>query len=275
MVRTTALMTAATALIGVSSAHAYVNTMYSVGFEPSTIGTQIAMLDSSGYDYNNPANLDPGRLDSGFTADVLNGSGVPILTTDTTSLITRVFRVDTPTTLTDTAGDLNLEVGDLVFAYTIDLVGMSPNAIETLSNFNIFASSLLEPMNSDIFTADNVKGRGFSTAGLGNGTSAVPVSAPFDFESFPGLFSALDWAFPATQADQMMNGESITFLMFTKPSNIEVGLSGFSGEPGQAPLTTDSTANGVPVLVPIVPAPGAIVLAGIAGFIGTRRRRSN
>ncbi len=274
MVRTTALMTAATALVGVSSAHAYVNTMYNVGFEPSTIGTQIAFLDSSGYDYNDPANLDPGRLDSGFTADILDGGGSPIATIGTTSLVTRVFRVDTPTTLTDTSGDLDLAAGDMVFAYTIDLVGLSPNAVETLSNFNIFASTVTVPNNSDIFTNDNVLGRGFTTAGLLNGTSAAPESQAFDFGNVAGVISTLDWAFPATQADQMPNGTSITFLMFTRPSLVEVGLSGFSGEPGQAPVTTDSTANGVPVLVPIVPAPGAIALAGLAGIAAMRRRRS-
>ncbi|GAB4548827.1 MAG: hypothetical protein Tsb0013_09640 [Phycisphaerales bacterium] len=274
MVRTTALMFAAGVVMTTTAANAYVNTMYSVGFEPSTIGTQIASLDSSAYDYNDPANLDAGRLDSGFTADVLDGGGNPIFETDRTTLITNVYRVDTPTTLTDTDGNLNLEAGDLIFAYTIDLVGASANAVDTLSNFNIFASTISEPFNSDIFDGSIIKGRGFTTAGLTNGTGAVPVEQAFDFGTVGTFLSTLDWAFPAAQASQMQNSESITFLMFSRPASVEVGLSGFSGEPGQAPATTDSTANGVPILVPIVPAPGAFALAGVAGLTLITRRRS-
>lgn len=281
----TAMMIPACLLLATGSAFGYVNTMYDPGFEPSLIGTQIAGLDiaNTSYDFNAPGNLGS-NTQSAFTRDIDLGGG-NFLTVAETSLVSRVFQVQTPTLLTDPSGDLQLDQGDLVFEYTLNLVGRTAGETDVLLTLQEFDISALSPnplfpsYTSNIFDSSIVKGRGFSVAGLANGTAQDPDAGANDFQTqgLPGgdpFLSQLAWQFDGGQPLEMLNGTSIRFLMFTKPALVEEGRSSLTASPGQVSSDTATVANSVPVLVPVLPAPGAGMLAVLAGVVcGTRRRR--
>ncbi|MEM1424755.1 MAG: hypothetical protein AAGH64_12235, partial [Planctomycetota bacterium] len=223
---------------------------------------------------------------SAFTLDVPLGGG-SFFQAGESSLVTRVYRVDTPTVLTDASGDLTLDAGDLVFEYTLDLVdGMgSDNVLSTFQEFDVSAAVpnafFPDAINSALFDETIVKGRGFSVTGLGNGTAQIPDADNNDAEfnqALPPLLpdpflSSLAWQFDGGQLEEMTDGTSIRFLMFTKPATIEEGRSSLTANPGQVTGDTQTIANGVPVLVPVVPAPGAGLLALVAGATGVSGRR--
>jgi hypothetical protein len=265
---------------------AYVNTMYSTGFDPSVFGAPIASLDitSTAWDFPLDANeVLQGKKDSGFKAEILNGSGVPIALDpfaipNKTSLRTDVYTVTAPTVVPDGSGNLNLQPGDLVFAYRLRLVANNTNTVETLQEFGVqgFGGDL---GGFGAFNSSIVIGRGFSISGLAVPSADFPASDAADFEEGdfggPGLeYSSLEWNWLfSDQAAQMPNGKEITLLVFARGATFAEGFAKFSGVSGQAGSGTSTVANNAPVLIPVVPTPGASALVLGAGLMVARRRR--
>jgi hypothetical protein len=259
-----------------TSAAAYVNTMYTSN-DPATYGSLVQSLDVANTSYNFP--VEPNRTNSGYLAEILDpGTGLPLslnpaVNPNTTSIRSDVFEVNTTTTLTDPSGDLTLNPGDLVFSYTIRLVGASDNTVNSLREFSV---SALGPLlgGVDIFDTSILKGRAFSLDGLPFATANAPEAAPGDLNLTGVPFiSTLAWQWSDAVAQQLQNGEEVRLLMFSEPALITDGVGLLDGTPGQAVTGTDEGADNIPVLVPAIPSPGAAALFAIAGLAARRRRR--
>ncbi len=279
-----ALGTAALAALTVP-ALAYVNTMYTGATDPSSYGSLVASLNitSTGWDFPVDQNeLDQGKTNSGFKAEMLIGGGPnypvdPLVNPNRTSLQTDVYSVTAPTVIPNGAGNMNLLPGDLVFAYRIRLVGVSSNAIDTLQEFGIGGLGT-EFGGYGAFDSSIVLGRGYSVAGLSTPSTQFPVENIGDFEEEnygPGWeMSSLEFNWPfGNQSAQMGNGKRITLLVFARGATFTDGWAKFAGVSGQASQSTSTVANNAPVLIPVVPTPGASVLAIAAGVFASRRRR--
>jgi hypothetical protein len=265
---------------------AYVNTMYSVGFDPSVYGAPIASLNitSTAWDFPLDANeVLQGKKDSGFKAEILDGSGFPIapdvfVNPNKTSLQTDVYSVTSATVIPDGSGNLNLVPGDLVFAYRIRLVGNNTNTVETLQEFGIngFGGDL---GGFGAFDSSVVLGRGYTVSGLATPANDFPAADAADFEEGdffgPGSeYSSLEWNWDfGNQAAQMNNTHQITLLVFARGAIVTDGFAKFAGVSGQAGTTTSTVANNAPVLIPTVPAPAASTVLLAAGVLASRRRR--
>jgi hypothetical protein len=272
------------------AADAYVNTMYSAGFDPDAqFGAPFASLDIASTSWNFPLDqneIDQGKKDSGFLAEILDPSGNPLVldpgtSPNTTSLRTDVYRVSSPVTITDPSGDLDLLPNDLVFAYTIGLVGNNGNTLETLQEFKVKGVDDNPPFFSGdgAFTEDILLGRGFTLAGLSNPTAAnrAPVAVDGDLEVdqlFGANLSSLEfnWTFSG-QSEQIRNTEEITLLVFARGAIVVDGLASFAAVSGQAGQGTSMVANDAPILIPTVPGPGAASVFALAGLAACRRRR--
>ena len=290
MIRSSMLLTSAgTVLALTSAASAFVDTMYAAPTDPSTYGSLVASLDIASTSWDFPFNNGAGKLDSGYKAEILDGSGNPLVldfgvSPNKTTLVTDVYRVTSATTIPDGSGNLNLIPGDLVFAYRIGLVGNNANTIDTLYEFSVggIEAGSFWDANGDAggyFDSSIVLGRGYTVDGLGAATGQFPLTGPGDFSSSSpgglGYLSQLDfdWEF-GNQAAQMDNAQQITILMFARGAQISNGFGKFVGTAGQAAPTTDQNANNAPILIPVVPSPGAFGLLAIVGLAsGSRRRR--
>jgi hypothetical protein len=267
---------AATTLIVAPAASAYVNTMFDSA-DPATFGSLVQSLDIASTSWNFPFDTGTGKTNSGFKAEILDpGTGAPI-TLDptavpaTTRLVTNVFRVDTPTTLTQGSDSISLTPGDLVFSYSIQLTGGNANTVDSLREFTVtaFADAL---GGEGVFDSTILKGRGFSLDGLASPAGNTPAAEQGDLTESP-FFSSLDWSWGIEQSGQLQNGSEIQLLMFSRPAQIVGGTANFIGVPGQAITGTDPLAVGAPVLIPLIPAPGSAALLALAGLAASRRRR--
>ena len=259
-------------LVTAASANAYVNTMFESLADPSTYGSLIASLDIADTSWDFPPDTSFGYTNSGYKAETLVAD-VPVLTNDTTTLVSEVYSVTTQTTFVNGPDSLTLNPGDRVFSYRIRLTSPNSNTIDTMREFGV--TGLAESFGGEGFFDDSiVLGRGLSVAGLGSGTANFPEPVAGDFDFLGGVFGSLDWQWPVNAIDQMNAGEEITLLMFTRNVPVVEGLAKFVGVPGQSSLITDPNANNAPVLIPAIPGPGAAVglLAG-GLLVGARRRR--
>jgi hypothetical protein len=287
MIRAAHLAIGSAALTAITMpASAYVNTMYSVGFDPSVFGAPIASLNITSTAWDFPLDASEvlqGKKDSGFKAEILDGSGFPLVpdpfvNPNKTSLQTDVYSVTAPTVIPDGSGDLNLLPGDLVFAYRLRLTGNNANTVETLQEFGVngFGPDL---GGFGAFDSSVMLGRGYTVSGLGAATTEFPLADPSDFEEGdlfgPGSeFSSLEWNWQfGNQAAQMGNAEQITLLIFARGAVVTEGFAKFAGASGQAGTTTSTVANNAPVLIPTIPAPAGTTLLVGAGLMAARRRR--
>lgn len=230
--------------------------MYAVNQNLATFTNLVATLDIASTAYNFPFD-NTQYTTSGYVREV---GGNPI---DTTGLVTNVYQVTTQTDI----GGFTLNVGDMIWAYTIDLVSASSNTVTSLAEFQVGGFSFL---GTDIMDGSLVLGRGYLTPDGGVNT---PLGNPGDFEDLGALGSSLDWQWSNDVALQLGNDETITLLMFTSAALIGEGHANFIAPPIQAD-GVDPIANGAPVLIPIaIPAPGAAgVFVGL-GLFASRRRR--
>lgn len=288
MIRSASLLTCAGALLAMSSsATAFVDTMYAAPTDPSTYGSLIASKDILSTSWFFPTGA--GKLDSGFVAETLDGAGNPTgidfgANPFMTTIVSDVYEVTTPTSIPDGSGNLNLQVGDLVFAYRIRLVGNNANTVETMYEFSVggIEAGGFFDSNGDgdgYFDENIVLGRGYTLAGLTTPAGAVPQTENGDFYSGDlgiglGSFSQLDfgWEF-GNQSNQLDNAEEITILMFTRNAVIGDGFGKLTGVAGQSGPTTDQNANRAPLLIPVIPGPASIGLAALAGGVAATRRR--
>lgn len=253
LLATTAILGSAS-LAGSASA-VFDPAMYSVA-DIGSFTNLVATLDIASTSYSFP--FDNGQYTtSGYVREV----GGQVI--DSTGLVTNVYEVTQQTNI----GGLTLNAGDMIWAYTIDLVSASTNTVTSLSEFQVGGLSFL---GTDVMDGSLVLGRGFLTPGAGVDT---PIGNPGDFEDLGMFGSSLDWQWSDDVAMQLGNDETITLLMFTSAALIGEGLANFIAPPIQA-NGVDPIANGAPVLIPIaIPAPGAAgVLLGF-GLFSSRRRR--
>lgn len=251
-----AALLAASTVAGTAAA-AFDPTMHSVTGNLSSFSTLIMSLDIATTSYNFPFDTNQFNT-SGFVREI---NGQPV---ENTGLVTNVYQVNQQTSI----GGLTLGVGDMVFAYTIDLVSASTNTVTSLSEFQVGGLSFL---GSDVMDGSLILGRGFLMPGAGVDT---PLGNPGDFSDLGAAGSSLDWQWGPTVAEQLGNSESITLLMFTSAANIGNGLANFIAPPIQAPGVSP-VATGAPVLIPVlIPAPGVtgLFVAFGAMHLGRRRR---
>lgn len=252
----TYLVPAAVLCSGITTAHAGLVSpeMFQLLGDPmATWGAPIASLDvnsETGYTWA-----------SGYEVQFPNGLGQ-----DITELTTRVYNVSSGMVLNQGPDSLTLNPGDKVYAYTITLVEDSATTVDTIAEFQV---GLLSFIGGPIMDGALVKGRGFVNTGV-NGPAGGDGS---DFEDLGGFGSSLDWKWPALEANQVQNEQTITLLMFTSNSVPIEGIGDIRAPTGQI-SGAGNISNLIPVLVPTtVPTPGAAAIGVIAGVLCTRRNR--
>jgi len=258
---------AAAVLLAGEARSAFDSTMYDVGLDLNTFSTLQATqtIDDTGYQFNVPG----GFASSGHTITV----GPTVV--DKTEVTSRVYRVNSQQMIMQGPNSLTLEAGDRIFAYTIDLVDASSSTVRRLKEFQLFGfdESLIGggPPGSDFDNMDPnlLKGRGFLTPAGGVQT---PLSGGagdlFDF----GGGSNVDYDWPDGETNQLANSESITLLLFAKPSIIGNGWADLISPPLQD-ASIFPEADFVPVLIPLVPGPGVLATLALGGLAAARRRR--
>ncbi len=262
-----------TLIASATASAAYTDTIFTGAADPASYGNLVASLDIASTAWDFPVGAS--KLDSGYKAEILDGSGNPLAldpgtSPNTTSLRTDVYEVTSATSV----GTINLVPGDLAFAYRIGLTGENTNTIETLQKFGVFGLNPdFFPQGDGTFTQDQLLGRAVSVNGLGNPATSFPTGSAGDLE-ISMFFSQIDfeWEF-GNQNAQMNAGEEVTLILFARDAIVIDGFASFAGTAGQAPATTDQNANDAPVLIPGIPTPGSIALVGLGGLAAVRRRR--
>lgn len=233
---------------------AWDNTLYSAP-DPSTFGTQIDFLNAN----------DTYAWPSAFV------NQVGPVTVDTSSLTTTVFQVHTQTVINIGQGPMVLNPGDHVFSYRYHHVsGNTSTLLDSINELqiqgldpNIFPSphprGLVDPIDFNL-----INGRGYFVPGTAG--SPDDIGDPRDDFIF-GQSIDFEWTGPIS--DQVENGEDIILMLFTGPG-IAIG-NGYSAVGGPPP--PPGAAQNIPVLIPIIPSPGAAALAGLAIGLGATSRR--
>lgn len=222
-----------------------------------SFATPIASLDALATGYAFPEN-------SGFAWYF---DGIPLASTE---VETTVYRITDAQTIGSGSATASLEVGDLVFAYRIKLVtGVPSGTVSTLVEAQVIGAPLFG-FGQDLMPASFINGQGFVTPSHTN----VPDQANQTGDDTFG--SSIDFEWPGGDNANLDNNQEITLLMFSGPASIGQGVMNLFAPPGQVGgLTGIAQGNEAPpVLIPIVPTPGAIGLLAAAGvFAGSRRRR--
>lgn len=250
-------MSAGTLALSVPAIAGFNSTMFQSS-APSTWAdaTLIASLDSSNFDFPD---------DSGF--ELVFGN----IVFDRTSVRSDVYRADAPRVINTGGSSLTLDAGDLVFAYTIRLVQAAPGStVNTVNEIQAIGAPDFG-FGADAMAASLINGQGFVVTTVHDNT---PTTGNIDDAAEFG--SSVDWEWPGFDSGQLDNSDTITLLLFTDPAAIGTGVLNLISPPGQIGGITGvaQAAEAPPILIPIIPSPGATVLA-IAGLglTAARRRR--
>ncbi|MDX2114962.1 MAG: hypothetical protein SFZ24_04975 [Planctomycetota bacterium] len=242
-------------LAGATAQAGFSSTMFEVASNPSTWGdaTEIASLDSSSFDYADA---------SGFEAVLAN------IVFDRTAVSTNVYRMNAARVVSTGNASLTLDPGDLVFAYSLRLVGnFAGLTINALNEAQVIGAPDFG-FGQNPMAASLINGQGFVTTGHGRD----PLNGNIDDAAELG--SSVDFEWGGANAIYLLNDQTITMLLFSDPAEIGRGVLNMSSPPGQAGgIEGVAQADGAPpVLIPIVPAPGAAALALVGGTLLLRRR---
>ena len=234
--------------------------MFEIPNDPSTWGfaTPIASLNGTGGGFTYPVN-------SGFEASFAGFS------LDKTLVSTDVYQLTANASFTTNNISINLNAGDLVFAYRLRLVGTFPGLTVTSLNEAQVIGAPDFGFGQDAMAASLINGQGFVVpVGHDNAPSAGNVDDAAEFGS------SVDFEWPSVDTDHLDNAQSITMLLFTGPASIGRGVLNMSTPPGQPGGLVGFVqgADAPEVLIPIIPSPGAAVL-GVLGLttISLRSRR--
>ncbi len=187
---------------------------------------------------------------------------------DETQLVSESYLITAPQTVGVGGDQIDLVAGDRVFAYRIRLVTSTPaSSVTSLSEFQALGTSFLP--GSDVMPASFINGQGFVTTGHGND----PLATNLDGDDLLG--SGVDFEWEGSDAGNLDNDNEITLLIFAQASTVGTGLADLRAPSGQPGGLTGTLGFGEqpPVLIPIVPSPGAIALTGIAALGAVVRRR--
>lgn len=242
------------------SALAFSSGMRPVATDPSTWGfaTNIASLDSASTGFN-------------FTETPPSGFSWSFLGTeqDRTQVVTDVYRVTSPHTF-DPGGPLEftLNTNDLVFAYRITMVEVNALTVTSLREAQV-AGAPAFGFGQDVMLASMLNAQGYVSPAHGR----VPVSG--NVSDAGGFGSTLDFEWGGGLAQNLLNDQSITLLMFTAPGTVGQGVLNLIAPPGQINgiIGQANGSEAPPILIPVVPAPGSIALLTLGvGVIAARRR---
>lgn len=238
----------------------YQNAMFQ-STNPATYGTLVASLNiaDTAYDFPYDNNF---FTHSGY---INENAGFEF---DRTELISEVYRVNQAQSFTVGADTINLSPNDMVFSYRIRLVEASTNTINALREFQ--AQGLSAIPGSDAMDANLLKGRGFY---LSDGAVNTPTPQANDLLNAGPFGSKVDFNWAGADIDQLDNDQEITLLLFSNPSGWGNGTATFAAQPGQS-AGTDPNANNAPILIPVLPSPGSVMILSLAGFgLSSRRIR--
>lgn len=236
--------------------------MRDISSDPSGWGfaTNIASLDSASTGFNYAAN-------SGFSWSFLGAEQ------DRTDVITDVYRITSAHTFNPGGGaqEITVSPGELVFAYRLTLVEANAATVTSLREAQVLGVPAFG-FGVDVLDSTLLRAQGFVTNGHGRNPTSGNISdaAPFG--------SSLDFEWGGGLAQNLLNDQTIVMLMFTDPATIGQGVMSLTAPAGQLGGLTGSTEAGgnvvaPPVLIPVVPSPGAIMLCGIGmGVFASRRR---
>lgn len=250
-----------TLLVGTTSSAfaAFSPGMRNISSDPSGWGfaTNIASLDAQSTGFNYTGN-------SGFSWDFFGSEQ------DRTDVITDVYRITAPHTfnLGGGAQEITVSPGELVFAYRLTLVEANAATVTSLREAQVIGAPLFG-FGQDVMDASLLRAQGFVTNAHGRNPVAGNISdaAPFG--------SSLDFEWGGGLAQNLLNDQTIVMLMFTDPAAIGRGVLNLAAPSGQlGGLTGEADGpEAPPVLIPIIPSPGTLVLCALGiGAVASRRR---
>lgn len=254
-----AVLAAALVVTAGSASAQFDPTMYNVGTDPSAWSgaSLIASLDAQVAGFNfNPT--------SGFVAEAAG------FVFDRTDVRTDVYALSQSTVITQGSSSITLNAGDLVFAYRVRLVGDFPGLVVNTMNEAQVVGAPDFGFGQNIMALSLLNGQGFVSTSHGNNPATGNADGDDEFGS------SVDWEWPDLDTSHLDNNDFITMLLFTDPASVGQGVLNMSAPPGQAGGLTGFVQGeeAPPVLIPIVPTPGAVLLGTIGlGFAVANRRR--
>lgn len=190
---------------------------------------------------------------------------------DRTTVQSDVYRMTQVQSIVNGPNTIVLNPGDMVFAYRVRLVNNFPGlTVETLNQAQVIGAPDFG-FGQDVMQASLLNGQGFVSNAHGNN----PVNGNIDDAAEFGSSVDFQWNL-SSDLDQLDNGEEIIMMLFTDPAGVGQGVLNLFSPPGQVGgLTGDAQAGEAPpVLIPIVPTPGAAFLGvlGMGVMLVSRRR---
>jgi len=223
-------------------------------------GPKVAELDAKAYGFSFGGTQDPFR---------------------NLNIISQVFKADEEVTIGIGENGTNIVIpkGGYTYAYTLDYSTLS--GIATNSPVNDFQLYRVVHMNPGLFVAlDQVIGGAYNTAPEFNGPAfeAYPEGFTGEEYDFGSAFSTSEAEFSWPNDDQVDPGTKAMVLMFCTPvvQPMQIGwdsVEGYSGTgEGGDIIGGSATLGEIPVLVPVVPEPGTVLLLTIGTTCLLRRR---